>query len=124
MRHLGRHPRIVVDESDNACVEASLRRVMDSIDVFCIAFVGFANPARRPRGGGHPSEAESATGKVPVGENVGEAELLVVGLGVQVEKVGHVDVGYAKWVLVFGRCELEDGAEARLLVAVPAVEVR
>ena len=54
------------------------------------------------RGAGDPGQPEGAPGEVPVGEDVGEAELLVVGLGVQVEKVGDVHVGHAELILVNG----------------------
>jgi hypothetical protein len=54
--------------------------------------------SRQTCGRGDPCEAESAAGEVSVGEDVGQAELLVVRLGVQIEEVGDVDVGDAEGV--------------------------
>lgn len=74
--------------------------MLDAVDVVRVPLVRLADAARGSRSTGNPSQAQGATGKVSVGEDIGQAKLLVIGLGVQVQKVGHVHVGDAKLVFI------------------------
>lgn len=46
LRHLRRHSGIVVDEGDDAGVEGSLGRVVDTVDVLGVPLVGLAYATR------------------------------------------------------------------------------
>ena len=48
--------------------------------------------------GGYPSKSKGSSSEISVSEDVGEAELFVVGLWMQVQKVGHVHVGDAEGI--------------------------
>lgn len=124
LRHLGRHPAVVVDERDDARVEAPLGHARHPQRVLRVRLVALADAAGRARRRRHPRQSQRAPGEVtasttrpisrgarriesivsplPIGEHVGETKVLVVALRVQVEKVGHVDVGQAELVLLAG----------------------
>ena len=42
--------------------------------------------------GGDPSEAQRSAGEVPEGEDVGQAEVVVVGLRMEVEEIADIDI--------------------------------
>ena len=46
LRHLRRHPGVVVDEGDDAGVQRSLGRVVHPVDVLRVTLVGLTNAAR------------------------------------------------------------------------------
>jgi hypothetical protein len=46
LRNLGRHPRIIVDEGDDARVQASLGGVVNAVNVFGIALVSLTYSTR------------------------------------------------------------------------------
>ena len=48
LRHLRRHPGVVVDEGDDAGVQRSLGRVVDAVDVLRVPLVRLADAARSP----------------------------------------------------------------------------
>lgn len=50
------------------------------------------------RGGSDPGQAQHAVVKVPVGENVGQAVVIVVLLRVELQELLHTDVGKAERV--------------------------
>ena len=64
-----------------------------------------------------PGKTQRSSCEVSVGEDVGQAELLVVGLGVQVEEVWDVDVGDAE------RVGLADVAAGRVVVDFDALDL-
>ena len=97
---LGGHPAVVVDEGDDARVEASLGGVVDSVDILGVGFVLLTDATACATSRGDPSEAKGPSREVPVGEDVGEAEFLVVLLRMQVQKVGHVNVGQAELLVL------------------------
>ena len=96
---LGGDPGVVVDESYYAGVETPLSGVMNPVNILCVSFVFLTDSPTGSRGRGYPGEAQSSPCEVSVGENVGQAEVGVILLTVQVEKVGHVYIAHAKWVL-------------------------
>jgi len=98
--HLGGHPAVVVDEGDDARVEASLGGVVDSVDILGVGFVLLTDASACATSRGDPSEAKGPSREVPIGEHIGEAEFLVVLLRMQVQKVGHVNVGQAELLVL------------------------
>ena len=54
---LGRDPSVVVDEGDDAGVEASLGSVVDPVNILRVGFVLLTDAATCPRGRGNPCQA-------------------------------------------------------------------
>ena len=98
--HLGGHPAVVVDKCDDARVETSLGSVVDPVDILGVGFVLFTDASTCATGGGNPCEAKGTSSEVPICEDIGQAELLVVLLRVQVQEVGHVNVGQAELLVL------------------------
>ena len=97
----GRDPGVVVDKGDDAGVERSLGSVVNTVHILCIRFVLFTNTSAGSTGGSHPGQTEGAAGEVSICEDIGETKVRVVSFTVEVEKVGHVNVVQAKWILWF-----------------------
>jgi hypothetical protein len=96
--HLGGHPAVVIDERDDSGVERALRRLVHPPDGLSVSLVSLADASRRSRRAGHPSQTQRAAGEVPVGEDVRQAEVLVVAQRVDVEEVADVDVFQTKLI--------------------------
>ena len=128
---LGGDPGVVVDESYYAGVETPLSGVMNPVNILCVSFVFLTDSPTGSRGRGYPGEAQSSPCEVSVGENVGQTEVGVILLTVQVEKVGNVYVTHTKWVLwrgltvgvvqYFDSVDLEGVSS---VASVPSVELR
>ena len=96
---LGGDSGVVVDKSYYARVEAPLCGVMYPVDILSVGFVFLTDSSARPRGRGHPGEAECAASEVSVSEDVGQAEVGVVLLTVQVQEVRHVNIAHTERIL-------------------------
>lgn len=55
-------------------------------------------PLRPTRRRSDPGKAQRSTSEVSEGENIGEAKVIVLLLGMEVKEVAHVHVGFTKLV--------------------------
>jgi len=92
LRHFGRYPGVVVHKRDDPRVQTTLGRQVDTLIIFRVCFVLFADAPTGPTSRSYPRQPQSSPSEVSVGEHVGQAEVLVVHLAVQVQEVRHVDI--------------------------------
>jgi len=86
--HFGRYPVAVVDEGDDARVEAG-HRVRFGVEGFGATS---ANAGHVDGGTRQPGQSQHPVLKVPAREHVRQANCLVIGLRMQLEEVGRVQL--------------------------------
>lgn len=93
-----RHATIIVDKSDNPCVEGALGALIHPLDSFRVSLKLFAYATRRTGSTSHPRETKGSACEVSIGKDVRQTKVLVVSERMDVQKVAHIDVLHAELI--------------------------
>lgn len=98
LRHLRRHPAVIIHKRNNPRIKRPLRRLVHPSDRFRVSLVPLANTTRSTRCTRDPRQTQSASGKITVREDVRQAEIFVVTERMDVQVVADVNVLQAELV--------------------------